>query len=171
MASIKINTDTTPILRKNEEELITAAIKQNTEDVSWIMKSDSLDSPENEYVSIIFDDSICKLPPFKKGTMFGSMKLYYCYSLDELKFVSMKYIVEFGTTSKINRIIGDAETVKECYQIIMKFLDDHNYKSHYQRIWVEDGKVAVDVGSWSEFFWISRSDGSSMAFEEINCLR
>ena len=53
----------------------------------------------------------------------------------------------------------------------MKFLDEHDYKSYYQRMWVEDGKVAVDVGSWSEFFWISRADGSSMAFEEINCLR
>ena len=168
MTSIKINTDTTPILRKNEEELITAAIKQNTEDVLWVVKSDSSD---NECVSIIFDDSICKLPPFKKGTMFGSMKSYYCYSLDELKFVSMKYIVEFGTTSKVNRVIGEAETIKECYQIIMEFLNDHNYKSRYQRMWIEDGKVTVDVGSWSEFFWISRSDGSSMAFEEINCLR
>ena len=83
----------------------------------------------------------------------------------------MKYIVEFGTTSKTNRVIGEAGTIKECHQIIMKFLDDHNYKSHYQRMWVEDGKVTVDVGSWSEFFWISRLDGSSMAFEEINCLR
>ena len=132
------------------------------------MKSDSSD---NECVSIIFDDSIYKLPPFKKGTMFGSMKSDYCYSLDELKFVSMKYIVEFGTTSEINRVIGEAETIKECYQIIMEFLNDHNYKSRYQRMWIEDGKVTVDVGSWSEFFWISRSDGSSMAFEEINCLR
>ena len=166
MASI--NTDTTPILRKNEEELITATIKQNTEDVSWVMKSDSSD---NECVSIIFEDSICKLPPFKKGTMFGSMKSDYCYSLDELKFVSMKYLVEFGTTPEINRVIGEADTVKECHQIIMKFLDEHDYKSYYQRMWVEDGKVVVDVGSWSEFFWISRSDGSSMAFEEINCLR
>ena len=171
MASIKINTDTTPILRKNEEELITAATKQSTEDVSWVMKSDSLDSPENECISIIFEGSICKLPPFKKGTMFGSMKTDYCYSLDELKFVSMKYIVEFGTTPKINRVIGEADTIKECHQIIMKFLDEHDYKSYYQRRWVEDGKVAVDVGSWSEFFWISRSDGSSMAFEVINCLR
>lgn len=82
-----------------------------------------------------------------------------------------KYIVEFGTRLEKSRIIGDAETIKECHQIIMKFLDDHNYKSHYQRMWVEDGRVKVDVGSWSEFFWISRSDGSSMAFEEINCLR
>ena len=171
MASIKINTDTTPILRKNEEELITAAIKQSAEDVSWVMKSDSLDSPGNECVSIIFGNSICNLPPFKKGTMFGSMKTDECYSLDELKFVSMKYIVEFGTDSKISRIIGEAETIKECHQIIMKFLDDHNYKSHYQRMLVEDSKVAVDVCSWSEFFWISRSDCSSMAFEEINCLR
>ena len=83
----------------------------------------------------------------------------------------MKYIVEFGTTSKINRAIGEADTVKECHQIIIKFLNDHDYKSYYQRMWVEDGKVTVDVGSWSEFFWISRADGSSMAFEEINCLR
>lgn len=82
-----------------------------------------------------------------------------------------KYIVEFGTTSKMNCVIGEAETIKGCHQIIMKFLDEHDYKSYYQRMWIEDGKVAVDVGSWSEFFWISRSDGSSMAFEEINCLR
>ena len=171
MTSIKIHTDTAPILRKNEEELIAAAIKQSTEDALWIMKFESLDSSDNECVNIIFDDSVCNLPPFKKGTMFGSMKTDECYTLDEVQFVSMKYIVEFGTDSKISRIIGEAETIKECHQIIMKFLDDHNYKSHYQRMWVEDGKVAVDVGSWSEFFWISRSDGSSMAFEEINCLR
>ena len=82
-----------------------------------------------------------------------------------------KYIVEFGTRLEKSRIIGKVETIKECHQIIMKFLNDHNYKSRYQRMWVEDGKVIVDVGSWSEFFWISRSDGSSMAFEEINCLR
>ena len=82
-----------------------------------------------------------------------------------------KYIVEFGTKPEKSRIIGDVETIKECYQIIMEFLNDHNYKSHYQRMWVEDNKVKVDVGSWSEFFWISRTDGSSMAFEEINCLR
>ena len=171
MASIKIYTDTAPILRKNEEELIAAAIKQSTEDVLWIMKFESLDSPDNECVNIIFDNSVCNLSPFRKGTMFGSMKTNECYTLDELKFVSMKYIVEFGTTSKINRVIGEAETIKECHQIIMKFLNEHDYKSYYQRRWVEDGKVAVDVGSWSEFFWISHSDGSSMAFEEINCLR
>ena len=82
-----------------------------------------------------------------------------------------KYIVEFGARLEKSRIIGDAETVKECHQIIMKFLDDHDYKSYYQRMWIEDGKVVVDVGSRSEFFLISRSDGSSMAFEEINCLR
>ena len=79
-----------------------------------------------------------------------------------------KYIVEFGYKLDENRVIGEAETVKECHQIIMKFLDDHNYKSYYQRMWVEDKKVIIDVGSWSEFFWISHSDGSSMEFEEIN---
>ena len=79
-----------------------------------------------------------------------------------------KYIVEFGQKLDESRVIGEADTVKECHQIIMKFLDDHNYKSYYQRMWVEDKKVIIDVGSWSEFFWISHSDGSSMVFEEIN---
>ena len=82
-----------------------------------------------------------------------------------------KYIVEFGNNLDGSRIIGDAETIKECHQIIMKFLDEHDYKSYYQRMWIEDNKVIIDVGSWSEFFWISHSDGSSVAFEEINCLR
>ena len=79
-----------------------------------------------------------------------------------------KYIVEFGQKLDKSRVIGEADTVKECHQIIMKFLEDRNYKSYYQRMWVENKKVIIDVGSWSEFFWISHSDGSSMEFEEIN---
>ena len=94
-----INTDTTPILRKNEEELITAAIKQSTEDVSWVMKSDSFDSPENECVSIIFENSICKLQPFKKGTMFGSMKTDYCYHITNGRFCFKVFSnSDFGNT-------------------------------------------------------------------------
>lgn len=78
-----------------------------------------------------------------------------------------KYIIEFGTRYE-KRIIGSTETIKECHQIIMKFLDDHNYKSYYQRMWIEENKAIMDVGSWTEFFWISHSDGSAMTFEEIN---
>ena len=45
-----------------------------------------------------------------------------------------KYIVEFGQKLDESRVIGEADTVKGCHQIIMKFLDDHNYKSYYQRL-------------------------------------
>lgn len=43
----------------------------------------------------------------------------------------------------------------ETFKIINDFLDDHNYKSYYQRTWNKDDKTTVvDVGSWTEFFYI-----------------
>lgn len=50
------------------------------------------------------------------------------------------------------RQIAKCETVKDVGQEIQKFLDDHNYKSYYQRSWGDDKKVVIDVGSHSEFF-------------------
>lgn len=74
----------------------------------------------------------------------------------------MNYRVEFGTSHEKCRAIGEADTIKDCRQIIMNFLDEHSYKSHYQRMWFEHGKIIIDFGSWSEFFWISYSDGSKI---------
>ena len=74
----------------------------------------------------------------------------------------MIYTVEFGTSRKKSHIIGEADTIKDCHQIIMDFLDFIEYRSRYQRMWLEHGKIIIDFGSWSEFFWISRSDGSSI---------
>ena len=74
----------------------------------------------------------------------------------------MNYLVEFGTSREKSRVIGKADTIKDCHQIIMNFLDYYNYKSRYQRMWLEYGKIIIDFGSWSEFFWISRSDGSKI---------
>lgn len=77
-----------------------------------------------------------------------------------------KYTIEFGTRYE-KRIIGDAKTIKECHRIIIKFLDDHDYESYYQRVWIEENKAIMDVGSWTDFFWISHSDGSAVMLEEI----
>ena len=34
-----------------------------------------------------------------------------------------------------------------------KFLDDHNYKSYYTRMWNDEhGNTWYDVGSYTEFF-------------------
>ena len=74
----------------------------------------------------------------------------------------------FQNSRGVERLVAEPSNREEVVKEINKFLDDHNYKSYYQRMWVEDKKVIIDVGSWSEFFWISHSDGSSMEFEEIN---
>ena len=52
------------------------------------------------------------------------------------------------------RLIAECETVQDTEKEISKFLKDHNYKSCYSRIWGDDEKIMVDVGSYSEFFII-----------------
>ena len=65
------------------------------------------------------------------------------------------YKVNFVNSRKESREIGKARNFKQANKIILRFLDNHNYKTYYQRTWVDvDGKTWVDVGSWSEFFFI-----------------
>lgn len=43
---------------------------------------------------------------------------------------------------------------------INKFLREHNYKSHYMNVCeYEENKLRIDVGSWTEFFYV---DGMSL---------
>ena len=80
-----------------------------------------------------------------------------------------KYKVEFKNSYDKTRIISYANTIKECWDIIFEFLEDHNYKSYYQRTRIgDDGKVHIDVGSWSEFFYISRTNGEKITWEEVH---
>ena len=59
------------------------------------------------------------------------------------------------------RVIAKPQNKKEAVKEINKFLDDHNFKSYYTRIWEENGRLIYDVGSWSEFMVIE-----GMTFEE-----
>ena len=59
------------------------------------------------------------------------------------------------------RIIAEPSNREEVNKEINKFLDDHNFKSYYTRVWEADGRLVFDVGSWSEAFIL---DG--MNFEE-----
>lgn len=53
------------------------------------------------------------------------------------------------------RIIAEPQDKKEAVKEINKFLDDHNYKSNYMNVCEDDnGRLRIDVGSWSEFFYI-----------------
>ena len=40
------------------------------------------------------------------------------------------------------------------YKIMDEFMDEHNFKSYYKRVWEENGRIKVDAGSWSEFFYV-----------------
>lgn len=67
----------------------------------------------------------------------------------------MNYIVYFENSWGIRREIGRATSTRGAYMIINDFLDAYGYKSYYKRTWTtEEGETCVDVGSWSEFFYI-----------------
>lgn len=46
---------------------------------------------------------------------------------------------------------------KEVWRHIQKFLDDHNFKSYYTRVWYENGYTWYDVGSHTEFFLVDKN--------------
>ena len=66
------------------------------------------------------------------------------------------YKVFFENSRHEEREIGTAVSMDNAYSVIDKFLDDHNFKSYYKRIWEENGRIKVDVGSWSEFMYIEK---------------
>ena len=70
--------------------------------------------------------------------------------------------VYFQNSEGKMRVIGEAETEDQVYDIIQAFLDDHDYKSYYMRVWYDEGKTWIDVGSWTEFF---ACDGNLMEEE------
>lgn len=57
----------------------------------------------------------------------------------------------------IKREIGKCVNEKEVEQIINKFLEERKYKSYYWNIIKIDKNIKrIDVGSWSEFFYVER---------------
>ena len=68
------------------------------------------------------------------------------------------YKVIFQNSIHEEREIGTAVDMNGAYAVIDKFLDDHNFKSYYKRVWKENGRTKVDVGSWSEFFYVEECE-------------
>ena len=62
------------------------------------------------------------------------------------------YRVIFQNSKQEERQIGLASDYENANKIINKFLDEHNFKSYYTRGWIENGRMWLDVGSWTEFF-------------------
>ena len=55
------------------------------------------------------------------------------------------------------REIGRGDNEKGAFEIIKDFLSAHNFISYYTRYWEENGYLKVDVGSHTEFFYISKN--------------
>lgn len=49
-------------------------------------------------------------------------------------------------------LLGSNISEQEAMKIMAKFLEDHNFKSYYTRIWRVGNEVYYDVGSHSEKF-------------------
>ena len=52
------------------------------------------------------------------------------------------------------RLVAESDTVGAIHKEIKRFLDEHGFISYYSRSWETDGRIKIDVGSWSEFFFI-----------------
>ena len=61
-------------------------------------------------------------------------------------------ILYFKNSKGVRKEIGKTKNEKETFKLIHQFLDEHNFKSYYMRIWEKDGCKYVDVGSHTEFF-------------------
>lgn len=62
-------------------------------------------------------------------------------------------ILYFENCFNERREIGRPQSTQDIHALIYDFLDDHNYRSYYTRMWVNDeGETYYDVGSHSEFF-------------------
>ena len=59
------------------------------------------------------------------------------------------------------KLIAEPLSREEVIKDINKFLDDHNFKSYYTRVWEENGRLIFDVGSHTEVFILE-----GMNFEE-----
>lgn len=52
------------------------------------------------------------------------------------------------------RFIAECDSVQDIHKAINKFLDEHDYKSYYSRSREHHGRVKIDVGSHTEFFFV-----------------
>lgn len=67
----------------------------------------------------------------------------------------MKYPIYFENSRTIRTKIGEAETMYDVYEIVNKFLEDHNYISYHKRLNNLGSEYQLDVGSHSEFFYFN----------------
>lgn len=58
----------------------------------------------------------------------------------------------FRSSKNERRFLCDCNNRQDVFDAMNKFMDDHNFKSYYTRIWRHDDEVWFDVGSHTEYF-------------------
>ena len=62
----------------------------------------------------------------------------------------------FENSRKERRVIAEPETEEAAMEAIHAFCEERDFKIYYVRTWMTpDGLKKFDVGSWSEFFYLS----------------
>lgn len=59
-------------------------------------------------------------------------------------------------------VIGEADTISDCF----RFIESH-VKTKCKNSWLEGKKLVADFHPLLGYFWISRSDGEHIAYDDI----
>ena len=63
------------------------------------------------------------------------------------------------------RLVGEPSTRREAMKMVHQFCEERDFTIHYVRNWIEEDYLAYDIGSHSEFFYLSNDDGTPMTLE------
>lgn len=55
-------------------------------------------------------------------------------------------------------LLAENVSHEEAMVKMKEFIDEHNFKSYYTRVWQKENTVWYDCGSWSEFFCLKLND-------------
>ncbi len=64
--------------------------------------------------------------------------------------------VYFENSQGKKREIGQVDSKEKAFEIIKDFLFEYNFTSYYTRYWEKDDYLKIDVGSHTEFFYVSK---------------
>ena len=66
-------------------------------------------------------------------------------------------------------LLAEGVDLNGASKVLKKFLDDHNYKSYYTRMWRHDNELWMDVGSHSEFLILVYKEDDMKNEERMEC--
>ena len=75
--------------------------------------------------------------------------------------MNFEYYVEFENGKGVE-VVGNANTIQECFDIIDALIKEMHFNSPYKRVTLQGYKLWIDFGSWSKFFNIKRHDGKDI---------